>query len=387
MANTQTAATGAARRLAHSPYTQAVAIFVVVRLTGLLLLALFAAWHDLDLIGRLTAWDGHWYLTLAEHGYTAGDGAGLTDSHGRFTVGHTTLAFFPLYPWLISIIGMPGIGLVPAAIAISWVAGAVAACGVVRLARQILPGRRPALILVALWAGAPMAITFSMAYTESLFSALAVWTLVFVLERRWIPSAALCVLAGLTRPTASALVAAVVIGAFIGISTERRWAPVFAVMIAPLGLLGFWAFVAQRTGRLDGWMELERQGWNTGFDFGVSKAEFVARALLDGRYVMTVGAVVVLLATIALAILCFRMGLPWPLRIYAVGVIVLVAGSSGLPAATARFLLPAAFVLLVPVALGLSHRTRATAVLATSAIVLAASWYSAYALTGWQYAV
>ena len=55
----------------------------------------------------------------------------------------------------------------------------MAAYGLVRLA-ELMPGgsRRAGLLLVALFAAAPMGVVLSMAYTEALFCALAVWALV-----------------------------------------------------------------------------------------------------------------------------------------------------------------------------------------------------------------
>ena len=58
-------------------------------------------------------------------------------------------------------------------------AAMVAAYGLVRLA-ELMPGgsRRAGLLLVALFAAAPMGVVLSMAYTEALFCALAAWALV-----------------------------------------------------------------------------------------------------------------------------------------------------------------------------------------------------------------
>lgn len=68
----------------------------------------------------------------------------------------------------------------------------------------------------------PTAFVQSMAYTETLFTALAAWALYAVLRGRWIVAGALCVLAGLTRPTAAALIAALAITAAVTLVREYR---------------------------------------------------------------------------------------------------------------------------------------------------------------------
>src|SRR5262249_16002298 len=77
-------------------------------------------------------------------------------------------------------------------------------------------GPRVGLLLAVLWAGAPMAITESMVMTESLFTALAVWALVGVLERKWFLATGATVFAGLTRSPAAVVIAVVVVGAAVG---------------------------------------------------------------------------------------------------------------------------------------------------------------------------
>jgi hypothetical protein len=46
-----------------------------------------------------------------------------------------------------------------------------------------------------------------------------------------------------------------------------------------------------------------------------------------------------------------------------------------------------AFTLLIPVALALSKRRQSTFVIALCALAVASSWFGAYALTAWGYAI
>ncbi|WP_245788712.1 hypothetical protein [Amycolatopsis marina] len=375
------------RAVLGSGYPRAIGVYLLVRLVGVAALALAAAWHEKDLLERLTSWDGQWYLQLARFGYD-GFPEPVLDAEGH-AFPDATLAFFPLYPAIVSGVGtLPGISLEIAALLVSTVAGAIAACGLVRLARLIDPRPRVGLVLVALYAGAPMAVTLSMAYTEALFTACAVWSLVFVLERQWIPAGGLCLIAGLVRSTATALIVAVVLAALVAAwRGQDRTRALVAAALAPLGLLGFWAYVAERTASLTGWQDIEWRGWNTRWDWGQETADFVLRTLATGDSVMDVGSVLVLFGAVALTVAAIRLHLPWPLIVYGAAVVLLIAGTAGLPFAKPRFLLPAMFVLLIPLALELAGRRRSTMIAAVAAAVALGSWYSAYALTGWAYAI
>lgn len=371
--------------LLGSVHARAVAVYLVVRVVGVGMLAAMAAASDNDnsVIDWLTAWDGGWYLGLAEYGYRDLDG-GL-DGRGEFTKNYTAYAFFPLYPALVSTLArLPFLGIVSSALLLNVVFGAIAACGVVRLARLAGYGPRVGLILVALWAGAPMAISMSMAYTEALFIALAVWALVEVLERNWAYAGLYCIGAGLTRSTAVVLIAVVVLAALVSLARGRESAlsSLTCVLLAPLGLLGYWAHVASETGSLTGWFGVQ-QGWHSELDFGRHTFEWVSKTLSTGTSVMDVGAVLILGIAAVLAALAGVMRLPWPLVLYGAGFALFVVSFSGLMAAKPRFIFPAAVVLLLPVAIGLANRTRPTMLASVGVMVLLGGWYSAYSLVGW----
>jgi hypothetical protein len=367
------------------PTPQAIVIYLAVRMVGVAVLALMAAQHNLPLLERLTAWDGQWYTDIADHGYS-----GITervDANGQL-LPHAPFAFFPLYPFVVSLLsGVPGASTAAAALTLSLGAGIAAACALVRIGRMFYPTSRLGLILVALWAGAPMGIALSMAYTEAMFTALAAWALVGVLERQWLQAGLCCFFAGLTRPTATVLVVVVVVAALVAAYRgQDRWWALACALISPIGLLGYWAAVASRTGSLTGWWELERQGWNTSFDFGVEAGKFITKNLLSDELVMQTVVALMLLAAVALTVLTVTNRLPWPLAAYGIGVVVVVVCTAGLPWAKVRFLLPG-FTLLLPVATGLSARKPRTIVACVAAWILLGAWFSAHSLTAWQYSV
>ena len=367
---------------AWRPQLRAALAYLAVRLVSVLVLAGMAAARGHDVLDRLTAWDGWWYLQIAEHRYNVPD---VLDATGS-PYPDAPMAFFPLYPGAMAVLGELGIPLVAAGIVVSTLAGIAAACALQKIGQRV-GGPRAGLLLVVLWAGAPMAITQSMVYTEALFTALAAWALVGVLERNWLVAGSATMFAGFTRSTATVLIAVVVIAALIAAWRGRdRWQALTAAVAAPLGLLGYWFFVAVNTGSWTGWQDIEMRGWDTRWDWGAETAEYVFRNLVgDGGALQTL-VVLMLLAAVALGVVTVTARVPWPVAAYGVGVLVLVVGTAGLPFAKPRFLLPA-FALLIPIAVALAKRRPATAVAVTVAFVLAGCWYSGYALTVWKHAI
>ncbi|HJQ47646.1 MAG TPA: hypothetical protein VJ870_15215 [Amycolatopsis sp.] len=341
------------------------------------------------LTDRLTAWDGQWYLRIAATGY---DLDPVPDAHGHLNP-FTPRAFFPGYPVLIRWTdAVTGVGGTTSALLVAGISGLFAAYGLARLGRLVRGGSpRAGYLLVALFAAAPMGVALSMAYTEALFCALAVWALVGVLERRFVLAGVCCAAAGLVRSSALALAIAVGLAALAYVPRERRRAAA-AVVLAPLGLVGYlwWTGLRVRpdTGfveRLGTWADLEWQGWSTKFDGGVATARFLWQGLHSGD-AMTVLTVAVILGYLVLLAVAVRQRLEWPLLVYAAGVLVMSLESSGLMHAKPRLLLPA-FTLLVSVAIGLANRRRSTAVLTVAGAALVSAWFDAYALTVWKYAI
>lgn len=360
----------------------AASAYLIVRIVGVLALAALASTHDSTLLDRLTAWDGRWYLNLAELGYAAPGGDVNGDPYPD-----AAMAFFPLYPAFINTLGQLGLPLPAAGLLLSAAAGVAAALALHRIGER-LGGRRAGLVLVVLWAGAPLAITQSMVMTEALFVAYAAWALVGLLEQRWTLAALCSAFAGLTRSTAVVLVAVVVAAALWASWRARgqdRWLPLLCAIVAPSGLLGFWGMVAARTRSLSGWQDIELKGWGVHYDFGRETVEYIWRVLTRDTGVFQTAVVGILLGAVVLAVLGARR-LPWQLTAYGVGVVVLVLGTAGIPATKPRFLVPA-FVLLLPVALGLARRQSGTTIAVCAAWVLAGSWVSAYSLTVWKYAI
>jgi hypothetical protein len=358
---------------------------VVVRLIGVLVLALMTGAERL--LPALNAWDGTWMVAIARYGY-GGIPDDMLDAFGNHTR-DTARAFFPGYPAVVAAVGkVAGGDLVLAGVVVSLAAGVIAAYGLTRIG-ELVPGgsRRAGLLLVGLFAAAPMGVVLSMTYTEALFCAFTAWSLVGVLQRRWVLAGVCALAAGLVRPTATALIAAVGLAAVMAIIQRRDgWRPWVGLALAPWGVLSYLGYVALETGQLDGWARIQRAGWASYLDGGASTAEFTRNALARGSEVYDLAIVLALAGSLALLVLAIRMRLPWPLIVYGALVLVLVWGSNGPPHSKLRLLVPA-FTLLLPVAIGLARRRTGTAVAVVVAAALGSAWFGGYALTIWHYGI
>ncbi|MCP2258040.1 Dolichyl-phosphate-mannose-protein mannosyltransferase [Streptoalloteichus tenebrarius] len=361
-------------------------LYLAVRELGLLVLEWMAVRNRVSVNSALTSWDGLWYLGIAAGGYD-GVSPRLVDAFGHRSA-ETPLAFFPGYPALVRVAAaLPGVGLVTGAFAVSVAAGVAAAYGLTRLGELVGGSRRVGLVLVALFAASPMAVVLSMAYSEALFCAFAVWGLVATLERRWLLAGACCACAGLVRPTAGALVVAVGLAALVAVVRRRDgWRPWVAGLLAPSGLVGYLAWVGVRTGRWDGYFALQERGWASRFDGGAATWKFGLDALASARSVLEVATVGFLLAAVALVVVGIRMRLPWPVLVFSVCALVMVVGSNGLMNSKARLLVPA-FTLLLPIAIGLARRRTGTVVAVGAAVAVFSAWFGAYSITSWGYAI
>jgi hypothetical protein len=362
-------------------------VFLAVRQLGLVVLGLMADHTNKSVSAVLKSWDGHWFLGIAEKGYNNVD-PGLVDAFGRRT-SETPLAFFPGYPALVRWMdGLPGVDVTGAGFAVSLVSGVFCAYGLFRLGSKVRNGSRGAgLILVTLFAASPMAIVLSMTYAEATFCAFAAWALVGVVERRWILAGVCCAAAGLVRPTAAALIAAVGLAALIAV-IERRddWKAWIGLVVAPLGMLGYLGWVAARTGRLDGWFAVQERGWDSRFDGGAATVKFALQHLGNPRSVLELATVWFLAAAVVLVWVCFQRKIEWPLIVYGIGVLVMDLGSNGLMNSKARLLVPA-FTLLVPIALALAKRRLSTSLTVLGMVAVFSAWFGAYAITVWQFAI
>ena len=132
------------------------AVFLAVRLVGVLILAGIGAARGRSLVPILHSWDGDWYLRIAATGYSALS-AGV-DANGHVAV-DTTMAFFPGYPIMIDLVSaLTHLAPVAAGLLISAVAGIATAYGVNRLCALLDYPQWTGMVCVALLAATPMAV-------------------------------------------------------------------------------------------------------------------------------------------------------------------------------------------------------------------------------------
>lgn len=321
----------------------AMALFVAIRLLGVAILEVVLRVRDAgSLHHMLTRYDGQWYAGIAENGY----GTTISAHDGL----HSDYAFFPLLPLLEravhAVVQLPFADL---GMAINWVASLIAAAGVYA-ATQRGTDRRTATIATVLWAIYPYAIVLSMSYTEGLLCALAAWALWAVADRRWLLAGVLAAFAGLTRPTGAAVVAAVCVAALVaGIRGRAPWRRVvLTVVVAPLGLAGYLAYVAVRRHELMGYFHAT-EGWARSWDSGRYFADWVSGLVRSGglESVKGVGLVVLLLGMVWLIWKGARDGLPLAYTVFSLVLLLMTIGTSGYFGSRPRYLLPA-FTMLIP---------------------------------------
>ncbi len=357
----------------------ALAGYLAARLLGLLVLWLMARHygdgHVSTLLGK---WDGRWFVDVARNGYET------TLAH-RSDGGlvNTNIVFFPAYPYAIKAVAVTGLSELWSGILIAWLAGIAAAWGIFAVGAHVYD-RRVGVALAVLWGVLPHAIVESMVYSEALFTALCAWALYALLSRQWLAAGALCLAAGATRAAAGVLVAVVMAAAVVALVQRRDGLrPVTALVLAPLGLLAYLAWVAHALGRVDGWFYMQDKGWHLSFDGGrATWHTFVHGVLLKPVQLELYEVTAVLIASIVLLVLLAYLRPPWPLLAYAAGLVVLTLGGEGYYHSKSRFLLPA-FPLLLPVAVALGKTKWRTSGLVLSVFALACAWYGGYLLLQW----
>jgi Mannosyltransferase (PIG-V) len=359
------------------PLVPAAGVFLAARAVGIFVLLSKSGPSQLG--RRLGAWDGVHYLQIAHTGYP-----GALPAH----LGRSNIAFFPLYPLLVRVASRAFVGPpVLWAVVISLLAGTAAAVLLAAVAFRVLAERPPttgprraALAVVAAWSVQPVSFVLSMAYTEALFTALAAGCLLALLTRRWWTAGVAALLAGATRSTGIVLTACCLVAVLGELSRRRtaagpgiragrrrpvtphplaapvpqprqasvrtgRWRPVTAVaavVLAPVGTVGYLGWLAVRYHRADAWFVVQRHGWGVYTDGGAHLLRSVDHYATPATSRPAALLVVATILTAAvLLVLLLRQRLPAVLAVYAGGLLVLALSTRGAFGSIPRFLLPA----------------------------------------------
>ncbi|MEV7622841.1 hypothetical protein [Actinoplanes sp. NPDC089786] len=358
----------------------ALGILIAGRLGQLIMLVWLSAAADDGQTMRqhLLEWDGGWFERVATngypHGYTYGQSGALEANE---------LAFFPVYPTLIRLVMVFGVGSGTAALAVAWLASAGAAIAL-HLLGTSLHSRRAGWALVAICTTAPVSVVLSMAYSEGLFLAFVAGMLVAAHRRVWWAAGLLGLAASLTRPTGAAAAVALAVAAIMAVRQVRSWQPIAAAVVALAGVPAYLAWVGLRVGEPDAWFKIQSAGWGTSFDAGASTITFLGTTLSAGDGWVPVSVALILLAALAAAGVALATR-PWPpLAVYGVLAMILVYGQAGFYHSKPRLLLPVLLTLMPAVVAAARARPR-VAVPAIVAWALFGLWYGAYLVVVWPY--
>ncbi|MFF4132710.1 glycosyltransferase family 39 protein [Streptomyces mirabilis] len=359
--------------------------YAAVRALGVLTLALWSAANGKSAHTLLTArWDSLWYTRVADLGY----GYEVRLPNGDV---HSNLAFFPLLPWLERLVSaLTPLSYADAGLLVSTLASLAAAWGIFAVADHVY-GPRVGVCAVLVWAVLPVGVVQSMAYSESLFTALAAWSLYAVLAGRWVTAGLLAAFAGLTRPVGAAVVAALWVAAIASFVRDRSAHPAhgapllrraLGMLLAPLGAAGYVLWVGHRTGKGPlGYLDVQA-GWRNGFDGGYAFARFVGDKFTSFPSALAgVGLIVGVALVVWLYVTCVRQGQPLALLVYAGIVIALALCASSYFGSKPRLLLPA-FPLVLPLALALARLRTSRSALILGGVALACALYGGFWLNG-----
>lgn len=329
-------------------------------------------------LDALLAWDGRWYVLLATSGQ--GGPIGAVDEHG-IPYSHR-VPFLPLYPMVArALSALPLVSPTAACLIVSLLCSVAAAWAMYAIGEH-LHSRRFGILFAALWAVMPMCLAENGAFTEPMFTAFAGWALYSVITRRWLVAGLLTLLAGLSRPSAAALIATVGLAAIVAaVRRQDGWRPYAAMVMAPAGYLGYVAYATNLLGGGTAYYDLQRTNWDAYFDWGRSTAIAVWNIMIghgdDATVAMRIFAVFFLFGMILLTVLAGVRRHNWVLVLYAAMMIALAAGSHAHLSMLPRHLLPAFPVLLVPAA-AMAKANRVAVGVVLVALGLFSGWYGCW---------
>ncbi|MEU9606498.1 hypothetical protein [Streptomyces sp. NPDC048057] len=333
---------------------------------------------------RLLAWDALLYLDIATDGYPEGFTRTETGE-----IGGNNLAFFPLFPLLTGgLHRATGLDAGAAALVIAHLS-LVGAMFAVHALLTRLYDQRTATVGIVLLAGAqPMALTFLMGYSEALFVALAAAALLAAHRGAWLTAGFAGLLAGLTRPAAFALAVALALAALLALRRAGRleWRPLAAVALACVGTPAYLLWVGVRAGQWDAWFLIQEAGWGTAWDNGAGFFSFLRDTFERGDGWVPVSTAVLLVGAVVATAVAWRRDAWPPLLVYGTTVVVLTLAQSNYYHSKLRLLVPA-LIFLLPFARALGRARPRTAVLVLVGATLFGSWYGAYMVTVWRYAI
>lgn len=301
-------------------------------------------------------WDGAYYLQIARAGYPAAiPPAPIGGVH----------AFFPLYPLAIRVLHtLTGLSLLRSGVAVNLIASGLAMVVIWELIDR-LADAGTATRSVTLICFFPWAFILSLTYSEGVMLLLAAACLLALLDEHWLLAGIAALLAGAARPDGFVLALPCAWAALVAVRRKGSWRALIAPALAPLGMVGFFVFLRQRTGDLWANLTTRNRGWSfSGIGFHPHAAVKVLHAYLanPSADLNRSGSVVTILV-IALALALMAKWRPpaiiWLYVLPVVGLALLFDTYASLP----RFTLEA-----FPLIAAIAWRVRGTAFSVTVAV-------------------
>ncbi|MDQ1536370.1 MAG: hypothetical protein QOE58_763 [Actinomycetota bacterium] len=164
-----------------------------------------------DYFSMTVLWDGFWYRQIAEIGYPTT----LPIDAATGVVQENAWAFYPAFPMMSRfLMRVTGLGFPVVASTLALLLGFAAAVVMGLLLRDRV-GPKVALAAVAVYAACPVSPSFQIAYTESLAILLLCAFLWAVGRERWLITAGLALLIGLSRAMALPLAIVALVAVFL----------------------------------------------------------------------------------------------------------------------------------------------------------------------------
>ena len=267
-----------------------------------------------------TAWDGHWYTQVAHSWYGSSE-----LSLGQLT--YSAGGFEPGWPIVIKFGTLFGLSFSGSAFLMSVVVGAITVYAIWRLSREIVPRNSlAATTAVLVFPGA--AVAFGLAYSEVLSIGCAAATLFFLIRRRWVLAGIVGAVATATSSLAVVLPVACLVEAIVVIRQRREYKSLVSVFIAPLGFIGFVAYLGYLANDPFYWWKLQGQAWGAKIE-----PEYIFHwlwSLAGSGWGMYWLAALGLLVLVYLIVTVIRSEIPVSAKVYCVAVALMVLANPAL---------------------------------------------------------
>ncbi len=359
----------------HGPFF-AITLYVAIRILAITELWIMARIRHHNFSTIFARWDAQWYQSIASHGY------GYQVVLGKRILSNE--AFFPLFPCAEKIIHLiTTLDYINSGILVSWLCG-LWTVAMIYLVVEKLTGKEIATATVILWSIYPISYVHTLAYSETLFTAL-VATGLYCAQKSWLKLSALCaLLAGLTRPTGLALAAAIALPVVYELITQptsrRSFSRYFAIVASGSGVMAFVLYLALKNHDFFSYMKIQRNFGN-GLDGGKHFAFWVGDFLFSKNWLIGLLIIFGCVGLTYLLVQLFTSIQNLQVLIFTTMLVILAFATSGYFGSKPRYLLPA-FPLMIPIALSIQRLRSRFRIPLYIVLTLCGLTYGAFAATG-----